>query len=84
MLVTAPIHVPLQSIELSPGSRLTLHDVRWEAFEAIQAAYDERPGLRLAYCDGTLELMSPLPTHARPHRIIAYAVTAILDAQGRD
>jgi Uma2 family endonuclease len=28
--------------------------------------------------------MSPLPAHERPHRIIAYIVTAILDAQNRD
>jgi Uma2 family endonuclease len=28
--------------------------------------------------------MSPLPAHERPNRIIAYIVTAILDAQNRD
>lgn len=28
--------------------------------------------------------MSPLAIHERPHRIIAYIVTAILEAQGRD
>lgn len=27
--------------------------------------------------------MSPLPAHERPHRIIAYIVTTILDAQDR-
>jgi Uma2 family endonuclease len=28
--------------------------------------------------------MSPLPAHERPNRIIAYIVTAILDAQNRE
>ena len=78
------IQVPLKSIQLDPGSRLELHDISWEEFEAIQDATDERPSIRVAYCDGTLELVSPLPAHERPHRIIAYIVTAILDAQDRD
>jgi len=41
----------------------------------------DRPIPRLNYCYETLELMSPLPTHKRPNRIIAYIFTTILDAQ---
>ncbi len=84
MSVATPIEVPLQSIELSPGSCLTLQDVTWEVFEAIQDAYDERPNIRLAYCDGVLEITSPLLVQERLNRILADIITTILDAQGRD
>jgi Uma2 family endonuclease len=35
------------------------------------------------YCNGTLEIMSPLPAHERPHRIISDIVKALLDAENR-
>ena len=64
---------------------MTVRDVTWEQFEAI---LEEREAAgvrtRIAYIQGTLEIMSPLPIHERPHRIIGYIVTTLLDAQGRD
>jgi Uma2 family endonuclease len=84
-LAAAPsICLPLASLSLTPGSCLTLQGISWQVFEEIQAAYGDRPGIRVAYCDGTLELVSPLPAHERPNRVIAYIVTALLDAQDRD
>jgi Uma2 family endonuclease len=38
---------------------------------------------RINYYDNILELMAPLPIHERPHRMIGYIVTALLDAQDR-
>jgi Uma2 family endonuclease len=84
MSIAPPVQVSLKSLSLSPGSCLTIDEISWDEFEAIQAAFDERPGIRVAYCDGTLELVSPLPAHERPNRIIADIVKAILDAQQRD
>ncbi|MGB5972907.1 MAG: Uma2 family endonuclease [Nodosilinea sp.] len=70
---------------MSPGSHLLIAGVTWEQYEALLADLgNDRHIPRINYCDGTLELMAPLPAHERPHRIIAYVVTAILDAQGRD
>jgi Uma2 family endonuclease len=82
--VAPSIRLPLKSLSLTPGSCLTLQGLSWAEFEEIQAAYDERAGIRVAYCDGTLELVSPLPAHERPNHVIAYIVTALLDAQDRD
>lgn len=77
--------IPLKAIALSPGSHLVINDVTWEQYEALlEELGEERRIPRINYCNGSLELMSPLPAHERPHRIIAYIVTAILDAQGRD
>ncbi|WP_448561028.1 Uma2 family endonuclease [Trichothermofontia sp.] len=74
----------IKTIDLSPGSHLLIPDVSWEQYEALLTEWgEERQVPRINYCEGVLELMSPLPAHERPHRIIAYVVTAILDAQDR-
>jgi len=39
---------------------ITLYDVSWEKFEAIEATLDGIPGVRLVYLDGTLDIMTPL------------------------
>jgi Uma2 family endonuclease len=83
-MVSTPVTIPLQSVTLSPGSHLLVDGVTWDQYEALllELGADRRVP-RINYCDGTLEIMSPLPAHERPHRIIAYIVTAILDAQDR-
>jgi Uma2 family endonuclease len=81
-MVSAPVTVPLQSVTLSPGSHLLVEGVTWEQYEALLLEMGEdRRVPRINYCDGILEIMSPLPAHERPHRIIAHIVTTILDAQ---
>jgi Uma2 family endonuclease len=83
--VANPVTVALNAIDLTPGSHLTIADVSWEQYEAFLAELSEdRRVPRINYSNGLLEIMSPLPAHERPHRIIGYIVTAILDAQGRD
>jgi Uma2 family endonuclease len=85
MTATIPVAIPIKNIQLDPGSLMTVRDVTWEQFEAI---LEEREAAgvrtRIAYIQGTLEIMSPLPIHERPHRIIGYIVTTLLDVQGRD
>lgn len=84
MTVLNLVKLPITTIDLSPGSHLLINDVTWEQYEALLADLgEERRVPRINYCDGTLEIMSPLPAHERPHRIMAYIVTAILDAQDR-
>jgi len=78
------ISVPLRCIDLREGSTITLHSLTWQNWENILEELGEDRHTRVAYYQGTLEIMSPLSRHERPHRIIGYIVTAILDAQGRD
>ena len=79
------ITTSIKTIALSPGSHLLIPNVTWEQYEDLLAELgEERRIPRINYCNGTLELMSPLPAHERPHRIIGYIVTAILDAQRRE
>lgn len=78
------ISIPLHAIELTPGSAITIHNLTWQDFEQILTELGEKRSTRVAYYKGILELMSPLPIHERPNRIIARIVTLILDSQGRD
>jgi len=80
--MTASTAIPLKNLALAPGSSITVSEVSWEQYEAISAELGQHA--RLTYSDGLLEIMSPLPIHERPHRIIGYIVTTLLDAEGRD
>jgi Uma2 family endonuclease len=84
-MVASPVTFSIRTLNLSPGSHVLIEDISWEEYEALlKELGEDRLIPRLNYCQGTLELMSPLPAHERPNRIIAYIVTAILDAQNRD
>jgi Uma2 family endonuclease len=85
VLVAHPVTVALNAIDLTPGSHLMISGVTWEQYEAFLVELGEdRRVPRINYSNGLLEIMSPLPAHERPHRIIGYIVTVILDAQGRE
>lgn len=75
---------PIQAIKLTPGSQITISNLSWQDFEQILIDLGEKRNSRVTYYRGTLEIMSPLALHERPHRIIADIVKAILDIQGRD
>ncbi|MFQ4144704.1 Uma2 family endonuclease [Chlorogloeopsis sp. ULAP02] len=78
------VSIPIQAIELAPGSQIAIHNLSWQDFEQILADLGEKRHTRIAYYRGTLEIMSPLALHERPHRIIAYIITTILEIQGRN
>ena len=76
--------IPITSIQIAPGSSVTIQNLTWQDFETILTELGEQRRVRLNYFQGNLEIMSPLAIHERPHRIIADIVKAILDSQGRD
>ncbi|NEO54718.1 MAG: Uma2 family endonuclease [Okeania sp. SIO3B5] len=79
------VTIPINKIELHPGSLITLNDLTWEQFEAFLEE-KEANGIktRVAYSQETLTIMSPLPAHERSHRIISDIVKVLLDSQERD
>ncbi|MBP0017424.1 MAG: Uma2 family endonuclease [Cyanobacteria bacterium SBLK] len=84
-MVASPVSFPIKTVNLSPGSHLLIQDVAWEQYEALlEELGSDRIIPRINYCDRVLELMSPLPSHERPHRIIADIVKVLLDASDRD
>jgi Uma2 family endonuclease len=78
------VTIPLKSIDLRHGSTITIQALSWNDCENILNELGEDRQTRIAYHNSTLEIMSPLARHERPHRIAGYIVTAILDAQGKD
>lgn len=84
-MAVSPVTIPIRSIHLSPGSHLLIENISWQQYESIlEDLGEKRSGCRINYSKSTLEIMSPLPIHERPHRIIGYIVTTILDFQNRD
>lgn len=74
----------LSDIGLEPGSRITIPNVNWQAFESILQELGESRGSRIAYSQNTLEVMVPLPDHERSKILISDIVKALLRHQARD
>lgn len=71
----------LQSTSLSvdPGQTLQLQNVSWRAFEDILNRLGERRSARIAYYDGMLEIMTPLPDRERSKENIGDLIKALLE-----
>ena len=69
----------LRRLEVPPGQKLLLRDVTWEEFETIVEELGEHRGSRLAYADGVLEIMTPLPEHEGNKEIISDLVKVLLE-----
>ncbi|EAW39034.1 Uma2 family endonuclease [Lyngbya sp. PCC 8106] len=72
---------PLSKIELNPGSKIKVYDINWQEFEGLIDEFGERRDIRIAYYQGTLEIMSPLPEHERSTVVISDLVKVILRVQ---
>ena len=69
---TAAIAAP-PAVAAQPGSteqRMLIHGVSWKDYLILREALDT-PGLRMTYCEGMLELMSPSFAHEVDKTIIA-------------
>ena len=61
---------------LADQQHIVLDDVSWEFYEHLLREIGERH-LRVTYCDGRLEIMSPLPKHERWSRRIASLISIL-------
>lgn len=73
------VQIPIQRIQVPPGQRVLLQQVSWEEFEAILQELGDRRSTRIAYCDGTLEVMAPLPEHEYFKETIGDAIKDIAE-----
>ena len=73
------MQVALQQIVVSPGQHLLLKNVSWQQFQEILASLGESRNSRIAYSQGMLEIMVPLPEHESDKVIIGDFVKAILE-----
>ncbi|BAZ54217.1 hypothetical protein NIES4103_69020 (plasmid) [Nostoc sp. NIES-4103] len=73
------VTLQFRQIRVPLGQRIILEDVSWQLFEAILNELGEHRRSRVAYSQGTLEIMAPLPEHERSKVIIGDLVKALLD-----
>ncbi|MBW4535080.1 MAG: Uma2 family endonuclease [Pleurocapsa minor HA4230-MV1] len=53
----------VKKIIVPPGQKVILYDLSWDEFEAILVDLGESRSSRIAYDQGRLEIMTPLPEH---------------------
>jgi Uma2 family endonuclease len=62
--------------------RLVLHGVSWREYTRMLRAFAERPGYRLTYDRGTLEIMSPLFEHEADAELLGRFVFVLTEELG--
>jgi Uma2 family endonuclease len=65
-----------------PGRWLRLSGVDWQTYTRLLHAFAERPGIRLTYDRGELEIMAPLLAHDGDAFVLNLLVVALTDELG--
>ena len=55
-------------VQTPAEQRILLHHISWQTFKSILMESGEDRRTRFAYCQGTLEIMSPLYRHENINR----------------
>src|SRR3954471_20046941 len=81
MVAAAPLHFPRPdkprsrpAAEVPPANvdqRFVMYGVSWDEYVALNDALGDRSGVRVCYCEGTLEFMSPGLLHEDKKKKIA-------------
>jgi Uma2 family endonuclease len=69
----------LKNLTVPPGQKILLHDVNWLEFESILEDLGEHRAARVAYDNGTLEIMTPLPDHESSKELVSDLIKALLE-----
>jgi len=83
MNAVSPIVKPISQMQLAPGSAATIPNISWEEFESILQELGQKRTSRVAYSQGRLEIMVPLPEHEKPKDLISDMVKILLKRTGR-
>ena len=68
--------------QVEPGRSLRLSNVDWPTYTALLRIFAERPGVRLTYDRGELEIMSPVLEHDLDGRFLARLVVTLTEELG--
>ena len=69
----------LERISVPPGQKVLLEKITWQEFETILDELGEHRSARIAYANGILEIMTPLPEHEVDKVMIGDFIKAILE-----
>lgn len=74
---------------LPAGATLRLPDIGWDEYEELLLELMNRPGLRVSYDTGRVEIMSPLPEHEeykefilRLVQVLSEIINVVLETRG--
>ena len=67
------------STALSQANRVLLHNLSWQQFENLLLDLGDSRAARVAYEDGTLEIMTPLPEHEYYKEAISIVIQDIAE-----
>jgi Uma2 family endonuclease len=59
--------------------RVLLQNISWKLFESLLVELGQNRSSRLAYCQGNLEIMTPLPEHENRNRLIDRLIIALIE-----
>jgi Uma2 family endonuclease len=65
-------------------TRTVLENISWQTFKAILAEMSNQRNTKLAYDNGTLEIMSPLMPHENSNRLIEGFVLVLCEEFGKE
>ena len=74
----------ISQIETLAGQSTVLHDIDWQQFESILQDLGEKRRSRIAYLNGVLEIVMPLPEHEKIKVLIGDFVKALLETMEID
>lgn len=69
----------LKRITVPPGQTVFLNSISWQEFETILEELGEHRSSRIAYANGTLEIMTPLPEHESSKELVSDLIKALLE-----
>ncbi|MEQ9666958.1 Uma2 family endonuclease [Coleofasciculus sp. G2-EDA-02] len=69
----------LKRFNIPPGHKVFLEDVSWQEFETILEELGEHRASRVAYENGLLEIMTPLPEHETRKLFITNFIEILLE-----
>jgi Uma2 family endonuclease len=73
------VHLQIKQIAVPPGGKVFLTDLDWKTWEAILSEWGENRSSRLAYDQGTLEIVTPLPEHEINKNFITNFIEILLE-----
>lgn len=69
---------------LPPASVLSLDGITWDEYLRVLDEFVERPGLRITYSDGQLDLVTTSPGHERWKEFVQDLVSRLCEESGLD
>ncbi|MBW4513304.1 MAG: Uma2 family endonuclease [Scytonematopsis contorta HA4267-MV1] len=79
MKINQGVKIMLKQLIVPPGQRVLLEDTSWQEFEDILEELGESRSSRVAYNNGILEIMTPLPEHEGSKEIVSDFIKALLE-----